>query len=482
MIEPTKPFFTQALDALGRGDRREAAVLLRRQIREGNTSERNLPSVSRLAAHIGEIDLAVEASRLWRPGSLESLLGCWALLGTYGRAADALAEIERQPVSIREHPSVLHLRATTATQFGRFEEAQELCRRALAKAPAALQTWFALAMVKTFTPGDPDLAAMERLEQAAATAPPDARAAICYGIGKAREDVDDIDGAFSAYSRGAAIQRTAEPFDTQSYHRAAEQKITEFTQANLERLIPSSFEGRRSLFVTGLPRSGTTLTEQMLVGHSAVADGAEVNLFERALMPLLGNGFSDALRYQQSSGHADPWSEIARDYAHLMDVHFRSSDLVVDKSLGQSLVIGLMLHSIPSARIAWLRRNPDDVALSCFRTYFSTGLPWTYSLTDIADYMRAEDKLFAHWSAVFPDRILEVPYEELVRDPGSWSEKLQQHFGLPIEPGLDQKSRSGRSVRTASVGQVSEPISTSRIGQAASFERHLKPFRDRYYA
>ena len=482
MNEPTKPFFFQALDALKLGDRRRAATLLRRQLLSGNTAEKNLPSVSQLAAHIGEIDLALEASRRWRFGSIESLLGCWALLGTYGRAADALTEIERQPISIQEHPSTLHVRGTIAIQFGRFDEAQALFRRALAKTPAALQTWFSLAMIKTFTPGDPDLAAMERLEQSSAGAAADARSALCYGIGKAFEDLGDVDRAFAAYSRGAAIRRANEPFDSQSYRRAAEQVIREFTPTALEKLVPSRFEGRRSLFVAGLPRSGTTLTEQMLIGHSAVADGAELNLFQTALIPLLGNSHFAAVNYQQRSDRTDPWGEIARDYAHLVDVRFRSPELVVDKSLGQSLQIGLMLHSMPDARIAWLRRNPDDVALSCFRIYFSTGLTWTRSLLDIADYMKAEDLLYEHWRSVYPDRILTVPYEELVRAPARWSEKLQRHFDLPIESGLETKPRSGRSVLTASVGQVSEPISTARIGQSAAFERQLKPFRDRYYA
>lgn len=481
MNDPAKPFFFQALDALKRGDRRTAAKLLERQLREGNTAEKNLPSVSQLAAHIGEIDLALEASRNWRTGSIESLLGSWSLLGTYGRAAEAQTEIERQPEAVREHPSVLHVRGTIATQFGRFDEAQDLLRRALAKAPAALQTWFSLAMVKKFTSGDADLATMERLEQAAAAAPPDARSALCYGIGKAFEDIGDVDRAFAAYSRGAAIRRSKEPFDAQAYGLVAEKVIREFTPATFENFVPSGFGGRRSLFVTGLPRSGTTLIEQMLIGHSAVADGAELNLFQTALMPLLGNACANALRYQQRSGLTDPWGEIARDYAHLLNVHFRSAELVVDKSLGQSLLIGLILHSMPDSRIAWLRRNPDDVALSCFRIFFSTGLTWTASLLDIADYMRAEDRLFEHWCAVFPDRILKVPYEDMVRAPASWSEKLQQHFGLPLEEGLEQRSRSGRSILTASVGQVSEPISTSRIGQAAAFEHHLKPFRDRYY-
>lgn len=478
MSAPAKPFFTQALEALNVGDRRGAAALLQRQLREGNTSQKNLPSVAQLAAHLGEIDIALEASRRWAPGTVESLLGYWAMLGTYGRSEEALEDIRRQPVSIRENPSVLHVRATIVNQFGRFEEAQQLFRRAIAKMPFAMQSWFALAMIKKFSPGDPDLAAMERLEQV--NAPAEVRASLNYGLGKAREDCGDVDPAFAYYSRGAELIRKERPFDMRGHEQGVAAMIEESSRQSVQELEPSQFKGQRSLFVTGLPRSGTTLTEQLLVGHSAVADGAELNMFAIAMIPLLGFSREQAMRYQ-SSGQSDPWGEIARDYAHLLDLRFRSRDLVVDKSLGQTQLLGFILHSMPDARVAWLQRNPEDVALSCFRTYFTAGLAWTCSLTDIADYMRLEQEMLEHWQAVFPERIMVVPYEDLVRSPGEWSQRLQRHFGLPIEAGVETSLPQDRPVRTASVTQVKQPISTSRIGQSVAFERHLTPFRDRFY-
>jgi len=480
--DTSKPFFFQALDALKLGDRRGAALALERQLRGGNTAQKNLPSVSELATHIGEIDLAIEAMhRAVVPGSVESLMAYWAVLARYGRSDEAVADIKRQSTAIRNHPAVLHFTATAATQFGRFDEAQELFRRALAGSPSLPASWLSLAMIKRFHPGDPDIGAMEQVEARSAS-DPEARAMLCYALGKAWEECGDVDRAFEFWSRGAGLQRQQGVFNTGQFGRAADRIIQTFTPDSLAKLTPSNFSKRTSLFVTGLPRSGTTLTEQILRGHSSVADGDEANLFAPALIPLLGIGMPQALTYQQRLRHDDPWGEIARDYARFMQMRFRTRDVVVDKSLGQSLLTGLILHALPEARIAWLRRSPDDVALSCFRTFFATGQPWTRSLADIADYMRTEDKLFAHWLAIFPDRILVVPYEELVREPGDWSERLQDHFGLGYEPGLESSSREGRAISSASVSQAREPISASRIGQAAMFERHLQPFRDRYYA
>lgn len=481
MNDASKPYFVQALDALKKGDRRAGARLLARQLHEGNTSARNLPSVAQLAEHIGEVALAIEARRLAiQPGVVDSLLAYWAALAMHGRPAEALAEIERQGSEVGDLPVVLHFRGNLATQLGRLEEAQALFRRAVAKAPAMQASWFSLAMIKTFAAGDADLSAMERLH-AQPGGPPEARATLCYALGKAMEDLGDADRAFAFYAEGAALRRPQRPFDAARYLGAAQSAVADFTAQNLARLSPSGMAKQRSLFVTGLPRSGTTLTEQIILGHSSIADGAEVGLFQAALIPLLGSGLSAALDYQRRSEASDPWGDIGRDYASLIDGRFRATGAIVDKTLGQSLMTGLQLHALPEARIAWLRRSPEDVALSCFRTYFSMGLNWTDSLTDIADYMRADDLLFEHWRALFGERILAVPYEELVAAPAEWSERLQRHFGLPLESGAESTATEARAVSTASVAQVRQPISTARIGRSADFERHLRPFRERYY-
>ena len=310
---------------------------------------------------------------------------------------------------------------------------------------------------------------------------PQAKATHSYALGKAYEDCGDFNRAFEFYSAGAALTKQLHARDQQMYRRTAEDVISTFTLADLGSLVPSSALSQRSLFVTGLPRSGTTLTERILSGHSEVVDGAETNLFGAAILPTRGLRFEDALRYQQRSSHEDPWGEIGRDYLHLLDLRFRTSGLVVDKSLGETRLAGLILHALPNARIAWVRRSPEDVALSCFATYFDNRSRWSSSLTDIADHMLIEDRLFHHWSSLFPERILVVRYEELVRSPASWAETLQRHFRLNVEPGIEKVSRDDRAIKTASVSQVRQPISVARIGRAENFARHLEPFRNRYY-
>ena len=476
-----QPLAVQAVEALKRGERRKAIALLEQEVEEGPPTGGRWRSISLLAMEIAAINVAIEAARraAASPPSLEGLLNYWATLNTYGRTDQALADLARYDQTLQQQPAVLHFRATLAGEQGRFDEAHELFRKALAIAPEALQIWFGFAMAKTFEPGDPDLAAMEALAANAERADADSRARLFYALGKAWDDAGDPDRAFSWFAKGAAIRAPQQTYNPAAAASVVERIIGEFTPEALATLRPSGPRPRRSLFVTGLPRSGTTLVEQILVAHSQVSDGAEVNFVKPALIPTIGFNMPGALAYQERSASDDPWGEIAADYAGLIDTRFPSRGLVVDKSLSQSMLMGLQLHSLSDARVVWLRRDPQDVAWSCFRTYF-TAIPWSWSFSNIAWQMRLEDRMFEHWRKVFPDRILPIQYEELVRDPATWIPRILGHFGLPEEAGVHEFHRNRRTVRTASVRQVRAPLSASSIGQSRRYERPLEEFRRAY--
>ncbi|HET9810899.1 MAG TPA: sulfotransferase [Sphingomicrobium sp.] len=478
----TVPLVLQAIEALKAGERRRAADLLEQELRTGPPPGDRWRSVSMLAAQIGEIETAIEASRRSAsPPSLERLLQHWGRLASYGRSAEAIDEIERLAPPMREHSAVLTFRGTIAGEQGRFEEAEQSLRRALDRAPDAPETWFGLSTIKTFEPDDADVRAMESLAVKLNGAPPEAQAKLHYALGKARDDIGDFDRAFDHYRRGAAFRRKGGSYDGRAARIAADRIIRDFTPENMGQLRPSQAGEQRSIFVTGLPRSGTTLVQQMLAAHSRVDEGDEVNLFKPALIPTLDFSFEGAIAYQTRSASHDPWGDVARDYAKFIDMRFRSHGLVVDKSLGQSALIGLLLHSLPEAKIIWLRRSAEDTALSCFRTSFTASTHWSWSIPDIANHFRIEDQLFEHWRSVFGDRILVVPYEGLVREPGEWTGTLATHAELEFEAEMQRFHQVKRTVRTASVKQVRSPVSTARIGAAGRYPRFAEEFRAAYH-
>ena len=479
---PSKSRILLAVEALQRFDRDEAVRLLKEELRHGAADGERWKSAGRLAAQIGEIEIAVEAARRYAnttPITLERLLFYWGELAHYGRTDAVRQDMRRLPQPLQQHPIVQHFRGTLASQVGDFVAAEEHYRAALAQTQYLPQTWFALSMFKTFTDSDPDLAAMERVRPAMATVDSASRARFLYGLAKAYHDLGDYDRAFAIYSEGAALRRKEEPWDRVQVNRLADDLIQDFTPEAMKRLTPSE-EHRPALFVNGLPRSGTTLVEQILVSNSRVADGGEVTLLKPALIPAGDHSLAGALAYQQRAGH-DPWGAVARTYFRLLGARFPTDKLVVDKTLVQSHFMGLLMHALPNARVVWMRRNPEDTAFSCFRTFFTSNVPWSWSLDDIGFFFRLEDRLHAHWSAMFPDRILTVDYQALAADPETWIAKIARHCGLESEAKMFESHKTKRGVLTASVQQVRSPITTSRIGVSSRYSAHLEPFNRAYF-
>ncbi|WP_010543859.1 tetratricopeptide repeat-containing sulfotransferase family protein [Sphingomonas elodea] len=473
-----------AIRALQAFDRDAALGLLHVEFRNGPSSGDRWRSVAMLTRQIGEIELTIEASRRYartEPFSLERLLALCEDLAAFGRDAEIAALVAGLPPAVQEHPAILHLRATLASEMGAFDTAEGLYRQVLDRAPAQPATWLALAMIKRFHAGDPDLAALEQAERALAQAPAPLRARLRFARGKALDDCGDTAAAFRLYAESGRLRASEAPYDPEAVERQTARCIADFTPEGLARLAPPrQQEKSRALFVHGLPRSGTTLVEQILAAHSAVADGGEINLMGPALLATGDRSLAGALAYQAREADKDPWGRVRATYHRLLAERFPVPGHVVDKTLNQSHLLGLQFHTLPDARLIWIRRDPEDNALSCLRTFFNTPLPWSWTPERLARHFRQEDRLFAHWQALFPDRILAVPYEDLVRDPTEWIPRIAAHAGLAVEPGQFSAHQAERRVGTASVQQVRGPISTASVGRARPLATLLKPFSDAY--
>ena len=502
------PRFSEVADARRRLDRRAAVAILREDLDRGPQTGEFWRDVSQYAAQLGENALSREAARRFAataPHDVNHIFHYAMVLSRDTLIHEALQQLDSLSASGRDSPAVLHLRAILETQLGNFTRAEALARRGIAISPAPVQ-WLALSVAKKFTPGDPDIAHMEAVLPRVARAPGPVRAQLYYALGKAYDDIRDVEKAASAYAIGAALMREASGAPRgEAWNKFVSHLLSGYTAENLARLKPSGADGSRMLFVSGFPRSGTTLVEQILTSHSEVCGGSELNLVPVALTPAshmdaqldgvhltssdadkyLEAGdftFDDAMAYQNRSDSADPWGDIGRDYLAMAEDRFGPTGLAVDKTLNLGSFMGLLLHALPKAKVFWLRRKPEDCALSNYRLYSQQGsLPWTYSAKDIADFFRAEDQLYAHWTKMFPDRIHTVQYEDLVSDPQNGIRRILAHAGLPEEPQVFEPHKSKRAVSTASMAQVRSPISTARIGAADAYRVFVQEFREAYY-
>ncbi len=484
--EIAEPRILQAVDALHAFDRRKAASLIGEELAASPEPGERWRSIAELATSIGEIELSLEASRLWAmttPQTVERILEHCNKLSKYGRVQKAIRQIQRLPTTVQNYPAVLHYRGVVEMQMGNFDVAEELFRKTIAIAPAALLTWYVLAMLKKFHSGDPDISRMEAMRGEIGDASPEAAGRFLYGLGKAYDDIGDYAQAYAAFEEGASMMRSFKLQEPSDFGNIAARLVREFVPSNMARLQPSGNRSEQVIFVTGLPRSGTTLVEQILINHSEVDDGAEPCLVQPALIPTQNYAFSGALAYQErlAGTSTDPWGDLANDYLGMIEQRFPGSGRVIDKSMDQSLYMGLLLHMLPSAKVIWVRREPEDVAFSCFRSFFSAEMPWTWSPESIAKHFRTEDILYRHWSKQFPDRILTVPYEDLARDPKSWTAKMLAHVGLPEVHRSHQPHKTPRAVMTASAVQVRSPISTQGIGRVLAYPAFREKFRKAYF-
>ncbi len=509
MTSSFTPRIDEIVEVSQRLDRRAAVSIIREDLERGPHFGIFWQDVAQLAGQFGEQNLAIEAAKRFAatpPQDMDNVMYHASILVRFGFVDEAVAVMGTLPASSRNHPAVLHLRAVCATQVGDFDRAIEYIEKALAISPAPVQ-WLALSVAKKFKKGDPDIARMEAILPRIGRAPPEIKGQMLYALGKAYDDAGDIEMATKAYMSGAASMRQAGgPPRLEGWERYAKQLIAGYTKENLARLKPSGATDDRVIFVTGFPRSGTTLAEQILVSHSQVVGGAELNRIPIALMPAgnlkLGGGdglapedisttypfngdfnFEDALAYQTRSASSDPWGDIGRDFLGMITQRFGPTGKAIDKTVTIGQFVGLILHSLPNSKIVWMRRRPEDNALSVFRLYSQPGtIPWSYSLTDIAKFFKVEDRLYEHWAKIFPDRILTVPYEELVSSPETWIPKILHHVGLDEEPQVFEPHKAKRAISTASVAQVRAPISTSRIGAAEAYGTFMDEFRKAYYS
>lgn len=477
----------KALEAFKARDRDQAAALLARLVETNPPLGPTWGPVSRLAAAMGEVSTALAAAE--RHAALDRgnplpRLNFGQMLAQNGRGQQARAVAEALVVDQPDNPAAWHFLGSCRAELGETASAIDDFRRAISLAgghyAAAAASWLAVAESKTFRQGDPDIGQMEKL--LARSAPTDsereARAPLQFALGKAYDDIGLTDRAFASYSDGARVIDATRNGGTGDATAFVDEVIAEFDRETFAELPPSDVSANRPIFVLGLPRSGTTLVEQMLVSHRLVADGAELNLFKAACMPI--GGFSPAAIKAYAARRPDGLSHIGRVYLDMLDDRFGGDGRIVDKTLNHSRYLGLIHHVLPNARFIWLRREPGAVAWSCFRTWFARGVDWSWSLEAIGRHFRAEDRLYDHWSRIMGDAILTVPYEALVSDPGPWIERILDHVGLPFQEGLETFHKTDRAVNTASFAQVRRPLYTSSTHAWRRYEPHLQPFFDAF--
>ena len=399
-----------------------------------------------------------------------------------GRHEEAL-ELYRDLLAGATQPADLHLSiAHSLKTLGATGEAVAEYRAAVAARPGYGEAYWSLANLKTYRFTDEEIERMRAAEAAPATTAVD-RYHLCFALGKALEDREEFAESFRYYDRGNALKRAASGYDPEQLEAGARLQREVCTRELFARHPRSGSSAADPIFIVGLPRSGSTLIEQILSSHSAV-EGTQ----ELADLPRMVNGLQGR-EGPQGQGQAVYPRILARmtaeDCRRLGEQYLRDTrpyrltgrPRFIDKMPNNFRHIGLIHLMLPNATIIDVRREPMACCFSNFKQLFAQGQTFTYGLEDIARYYRNYVELMRHWDEVLPGRVLHVHYEDVVDDLEGSVRRLLHHCGLELEPACLAFHRTARSVRTPSSEQVRQPIYRDGLEQWRHYERWLGPLR-----
>ena len=424
--------------------------------------------------HLDRLDEALDAARRGVAASPENadvhnVLGqILQALNRFGEAEECFERASRLPGTAAESAQVN--RATLLMETGRKEQAMAAFDAVLDAYPNSAAGWFNRADLKKFSPGDPDIAGMEELLRPDSGQSFKDRMSIHFALGKAYMDAGDDDRAFRHLNEGNRMKRGSIAFDADATAEWMKSIAKTFSPALLKTFKSAGCDSSLPIFVVGIPRSGTTLVEQILASHPEVHGAGELSTLQR-LIDSLGDYPCCAARLG-----AEDFARLGRDYVARVVKLAEGRPHVVDKMPANFLYAGLIRQILPNARIVHCRRDPVDTCLSCYTKLFSAEQAFAYDLTELGRFHRGYQDLTAHWRETSPKaRFIEVDYEAVVDDLEGQARRLIDFLGLPWDEACVRFHENKRVVRTASVNQVRQPIYKSSAGRWRKHPRHLTP-------
>lgn len=374
---------------------------------------------------------------------------------------------ERQP---RAHVSIGNALRVAGDRTG----SERAYRRALEVDPGNGEAWWALSNLKDHPFSDDEIDAMEAALRGDAASLHTA-APLHFALGKALEDRGLFDSAFEHFAAGNRIQKQASGFDATLFEQEIDRIARAFDRDLFVAGQQSADEPAATpVFVVGMPRTGSTLVEQILASHSGVDATMELPFIGQYVREISGRNASIG-PYPESVRRMAPedFKALADRYLAASRPYRGTASLFTDKSPENFVHAGLIALMFPNAFFIDVQRHPLDTCISAFRQRFAVGGGYTYDIVDLGRYYRGYRRLMRHWTNLLPERVYSLVYENLVTDPASEIPRLLAFLGLRPEDACMRPEATSRPVRTPSSEQVREPISTRRIGTWKLYREHL---------
>ena len=367
-------------------------------------------------------------------------------------------------------------RGVIYVERGDLEKAIQSFEMAINAKPDFVECHYNLSSLKTYTPTDPHLRMLEVVHPQEQLFSTTARIRYNFALGKALEDVGEFDRSFAAYDMGNRLQHALLPVDEERSDRLAKSIQSVFTKEFFEERQSWSGTQKSPIFIVGMPRSGTTLLEQILSSHDSVYGAGELVDLSEAVQSVVKAEHGGLFAEKVVSLSAAQIKKIGDVYVNNVWKLSPESTFISDKMPANFLFIGLIHLAFPNAKIIHAMRDPMDSCFSCFARLFNDSMDMAYDLGTIGRYYVRYIKLMEHWHRVLPQgRILDLRYEDLVADTEAQTRRILDFVGLPWDANCLEFYKNKRVVKTASLAQVNKPIYKTSVARWRHFAKHLKP-------
>ncbi|NMH60268.1 tetratricopeptide repeat-containing sulfotransferase family protein [Alteromonas ponticola] len=310
----------------------------------------------------------------------------------------------------------------------------------------------------------------------AETHPPKQRVHACYALGKLYEDGGDNDACFNAYKAGADLRRRYLNYDVANDKTIMAAIASTFSSQWFDRgqAARRQYSGKGHIFIVGMPRSGTTLVENLLGAHTGVAMGGELNAFASSMMAEVNKvARPESIQQAIEQAASCDFATIGQRYADAVKDYRQGNRVLTDKLPLNFLYLGLIHQALPQAKLIHITRHPMDTVWSVYKHLFTHAYPFSYQLEEIAEYYIAYSQLMSHWKQLLGDRLLEVSYESLVNAPLKQMQRITDYCDIPFENDCFHFYQRNTTVTTGSAVQVRQPVNTRSIGQWQRFASQL---------